>query len=64
MKSYVYLAIAAMILIFLGMAAIIVATGLLVRETAEGITVVYNISSSHIVELKDTWEFIRSVGAF
>lgn len=64
MKPYVYLAIAAIILMILGTAAIIVATGLLVRETAQVIVVVYNVSSSHIVELKESWEFVRSVGAF
>jgi hypothetical protein len=63
-KGYIILAAASIILMILATSAMIVALGLLTHESAKGLVAVYNVAVEGAIVLKDSWEFVRSVGAF
>lgn len=64
MNSYLTLAIAAIIFIIIGIAAGIVATGLLLKETYEVMAAICNVSIDAAVSMREYWFFVKSVGAF
>jgi hypothetical protein len=63
-NSYLVLAIAALVLIILGIAAGIVAVGLLTMESYKTMAAIYNNGMDTAVSLKEYWLFVKSVGAF
>jgi hypothetical protein len=63
-KSYLVLAAVAVVLFILAMAAMIVAVGLLTHETARFLVAAYNVAVEGAIVLRESWVFVRSVGAF
>ena len=64
MKNYIILSLVSIILMIVATSAMIVAVGLLTHETIKFFVVVCNFALDSAIVLKESWEFVRSVGVF
>lgn len=63
-KSYIILAIASLILFILATSAMVVAIGLLCRETYKEAVAAYTWVREGAISLRDYWVFAKTIGAF
>ena len=63
-KGYIILAAASIILMILAVSAMIVAVGLLTHETVKFLAAAYSVVVEGAIVLRQSWEFVRSVGVF
>ena len=63
-KNYLILSVVAIVLFILASSTMLVAVGLLVRETVQWMAAICNTGIEGAIDLRDYFAFVRSVGAF